>query len=394
MDWWTEVAQATASFLDRHGLLAAFVILLIEEAGVPVPVPGDFLMLILGVQARNGIVPLWQVIVAMEAATILGSTLLYYAARLGGRGLVYRYGRFMRLTPERLDRAELWLLKHGTRAVFLGRLVPGLRIVTAVACGVFSVPAKVFLPAMSLGALLYIVVYTLLGYYIGQPVLSFLERVHLPVGLLWSLVPLVIIVVWTVRARQGLGRRVGAAAGHAHLEGHEYQVRAGAIAGGLATIASTAVLNLLLNVAGNLAFNAPGTIVERTADRLAFAIAREAEPSIILLVVVAYLTVGVLWGALYGLWGESWLVAGRPDWLRGLTYALLPFGVSTFVVMPLVGLGFLGIGATGPVAVVGELIRHATYGALLGLMYPVFRARRPVRVLPHTPDELTAESPV
>src|SRR5262245_57846237 len=135
MDWWTEVGQATSSFLDRHGLLAAFVILLIEEAGVPVPVPGDFLMLVLGVQARNGVVPLWQIIVVMQLATMFGATSLYYVARFGGRGLVYRYGRFMRLTPERLDQAEQWLLKHGTRAIFLGRLVPGLRVVTAVACG-------------------------------------------------------------------------------------------------------------------------------------------------------------------------------------------------------------------------------------------------------------------
>src|SRR6516165_4989764 len=51
VDWWTEVGLATSSFIDRHGLLAAFVFLLIEEAGVPVPVPGDVLMLVLGVHA-------------------------------------------------------------------------------------------------------------------------------------------------------------------------------------------------------------------------------------------------------------------------------------------------------------------------------------------------------
>jgi membrane-associated protein len=391
MDWWTEVAQATASFLERHGLLAAFVILLIEEAGVPVPVPGDFLMLLLGIQARNGIVPLWQVIAAMELATVLGSTALYYLARFGGRELVYRYGRFIRLTPERLDKAEHWLLKHGTRAVFLGRLVPGLRIVTAVACGVFLVPARIFFPAMALGGLVYIVVYTLLGYFIGPPVLRLLERVHLPFALLGSLIPLALIVLWTIRARQGLGRRVAGSPPPSVGRGRE--VRAGAVAGALATVASTAVLNVMLNLAGNLAFNAPGTIIERTADRLAFTIAREAEASLLLVVIVAYLAVGVVYGALYGLWGESWL-ASHADWVRGLAYAVLPLGVSVFIVMPIVGLGFLGIGATGPVALVGEIIRHATYGLLLGLMYPVLRARRSVRVLPHTPEELPAESAV
>src|SRR6202011_2615251 len=157
-DWWTEVGRATASFLDRHGLLAAFVFLLVEEAGVPVPVPGDVLMLILGVRARQGFVPLWQAVATTWAGTMIGSTFLYFAARSAGRGLVYRYGRFIRLTPERLDKAEVWLKRHGSRAVFLGRLVPGLRIVTAVACGVFEIPFRVFFPAMSLGALLYILV--------------------------------------------------------------------------------------------------------------------------------------------------------------------------------------------------------------------------------------------
>src|ERR1051325_964891 len=184
VDWWTEVGLATSSFLDRHGLLAAFVFLLIEEAGVPVPVPGDVLMLVLGVHARQGIVPLWQAVGATWLGTMLGSSFLYFVSRMAGRNLVYRYGRFMRLTPERLDSTERWFNRHGSRAVFLGRLVPGLRIVTAVACGVFEVPFQVFFPAMSLGALLYIMVYTLLGFYLGPPVLNVLEKIHIPFGLL------------------------------------------------------------------------------------------------------------------------------------------------------------------------------------------------------------------
>ena len=190
VDWWTTFGLALGAFLDQHGLLAAFVLLLIEEAGVPVPVPGDVLMLVLGVHARRGSVPLWQAVAVMELATVIGSTVLYFASRMAGRVLVYRYGRFIRLSPERLDRAERWFKQHGSRAVFLGRLVPGLRIVTAVGCGVFDVPFMVFFPAMGLGALDYILVYTLLGYFLGRPVLTLLEKVHIPFGLLGSLIPL------------------------------------------------------------------------------------------------------------------------------------------------------------------------------------------------------------
>src|SRR5579859_1437707 len=343
VDWWTEVGQATSAFLDRHGLLAAFVFLLIEEAGVPVPVPGDVLMLVLGVHARLGTVPLWQAVGATWLGTIIGSTFLYFASRKVGRGLVYRYGRFIRLTPTRLDSTEQWLKEHGSRAVFLGRLVPGLRILTAVACGVFEIPFTVFFPAMSLGALLYILVYTLLGYFLGQPVLDLLEKIHIPFGLLGSLVPLSLILLWTYRARQGLGRR----ATTPFPADHEQQLRAGAVAGGLATISSTLLFNVVINLAGNIAFNAPGTLVEQTAARLAFAFARELQPVLLFIALPAFLGVGVLWGALYGLWMEARLPVDWPDWLKGLAFAGLPLATSFLVIMPMLGLGFLGVGATG-----------------------------------------------
>ena len=71
MNWWDVVREASDAFLTRHGVLAAFVYLLVEESGVPIPVPGDFLMLTVGVRARDGALVLWQVIVAMDPGTIL-----------------------------------------------------------------------------------------------------------------------------------------------------------------------------------------------------------------------------------------------------------------------------------------------------------------------------------
>ena len=393
VDWWTEVGLATSSFLDQHGLLAAFVFLLIEEAGVPVPVPGDVAMLALGVHGKLYDYPWWwlaEPIATTWVATMIGSSFLYFVCRWAGRGLVYRYGRFIRLTPERLDTAEQWLKKHGSRAVFLGRLVPGLRIVTTVACGVLEVPYRVFFPAMSLGALVYIVVYTVLGYSLGAPVLELLEKVHLPFGLVGSLIPLALILWWTVRARQDLGKRGTGT----HPAEREVQLRAGALAGLLATVASTLVMNVTLNLAGGIAFNAPGTLVERTAARMAFALARDVEPIFLFLAVPAYLAVGVMWGAVYGIWGEPRLPTQWTDWQRGVMFAALPLLVSVLLVLPVLGLGVGGLGATGPVAFTGELIRHAVFGALLGLMLPVFRARRPIKVRPHTPAELAPEAAV
>jgi membrane protein DedA with SNARE-associated domain len=103
LTWWDLVREAGDAFLAQHGVLAAFIYLALEEGGLPIPVPGDFLMLALGVRARDGSIVLWQVIAAMEAGTVVGSSLLYLLARRGGRGVVERYGPFIGVGPEQLE---------------------------------------------------------------------------------------------------------------------------------------------------------------------------------------------------------------------------------------------------------------------------------------------------
>jgi membrane-associated protein len=376
VEWWNELRVAADAFLRQHGLLAAFVYLLVEEAGVPVPVPGDLLMLLLGVQASEGRVMLWQAVAVLEVATVLGATLLYVAARWAGRGLVYRYGRYLRLTPQRLETAERWLRRYGRVAVVVGRLFPGLRIITAVACGVLDMPARQFLPAMALGALLYITAYTLTGYYFGPPVLAFFAGLDVSLSAVLSLGLLVVALVWIVRVRvalqAGLLGDAPTARGGA-VRPRQRRLQSGALAGALATLVSTLFLNVLTHFTGTLAFQAPGTIVARTAQRLPLAVALAGGPWLLALAVPAFALVGVAWGAIYGGWAEPRLQL--PDWLSGLLFACLPLATSLLVVMPALGLG----GAAPDARIVGaagEVMRHATYGVVLGLAYPELVARQ------------------
>jgi hypothetical protein len=70
VSWWDELRRAAEAFAEQHGLAAAFLFLLVEEAGVPLPVPGDGLMLVLGVQAREG--GPWLLAVAVPAFALAG----------------------------------------------------------------------------------------------------------------------------------------------------------------------------------------------------------------------------------------------------------------------------------------------------------------------------------
>jgi len=373
VEWWTAVRLAAQGLLDQHGVLAAFLFILIEEAGVPVPVPGDFIMLVVGVHARQGQTPLWQGIVAMEAATLIGSTFLYLLARRAGRGLVYKYGRFIHLSPARLDQTERWLTEKGSVAIVLGRLIPGLRIATPITCGVFAVPLWRFIPALGVGALGYILLYTLLGYFLGPTVLALLEGIHLPLGLLGSLVPLVLLLVWVVRTRRAVRPDPRQPTGV--LE-RRHRLRDGAVAGGLATVVSTLALNVIVHVAGDLALLAPGVLVEQTAARLgAVVVARSAGPLLFILAVPVFIAVGILWGMAYAEWVEPRL--HWPDWLEGVVFSLVPLAAALLVVLPVLQSTLPAIGAIGAVGAAGELVRHLIYGLVLGLTYPLRLLRRP-----------------
>jgi membrane protein DedA with SNARE-associated domain len=386
VDWWTYGRLAATGFVDRHALLAGAVVVFVEEAGVPLPMlPGDLVMLLLGVRARQGQVPLWAALAVLELATVAGAALLYALCRRAGRGLVLRYGRYLHLTPERLARAERWIERRGFVAVAVGRLLPGLRIATVVGCGVLGVPPRVFLPGLALGGFVYLLGYALLGYFAGPAALALVERVHLPAQLLGSLLGLAVLLVWLGRARRALGRPAAApppgrpAAAPPPGPRHRRAVRrrAGAAAGAVATLAATFAANALVHLAGHLDLDllAPRELVDSAAGRLANAVARGGDLAPLLLAVPAYAAVGVLWGAIYGDRVEARLRRrGLPDWGAGLAFAALPLAVALLVLLPALGLGFPGSGASA-VAAAGEAVRHAVYGLVLGLSYPVLLAR-------------------
>ena len=365
MTWWDLVREAGDTFLVQHGVLAAFVYLALEESGLPIPVPGDFLMLALGARAREGGIVLWQVIAAMEAGTILGSSLLYLLARRGGRGVVERYGPFIGIGPAQLDRAERHLQRHGVIAVVLGRLLPGLRVVTAIACGIFRVPYRVFLPAMSLGSLIYIVGYTMLGYFAGPAVLGVFEALHLPLGLVGSGGPLLVLIAALVLVRRGLPHPLP----RPDLRPWQ-RARIGLLAGLLATLGALLTLDLMVVVAGDLAWRLPDSLPAVTAGQLAQALARDATGGLLWLVVP--LVAGVGWGGLYAAWAEPRLKGG--DAVRGLLFAFLPYLVGGALLAPLLA-QVADATQVAPVALLTEAGRQAFFGLILGLAYPVLRAR-------------------
>jgi membrane protein DedA with SNARE-associated domain len=120
------------------------------------------------VYAGTGHLSITGVIVAAALGAIIGDNLGYTAGRYGGRALVTRYGRYVRLRPEHLDYAERFFEQHGDKTVFLGRFVAVLRAWAAFLAGTNRMRWPKFLLFNAAGGITWAVVFGMLGYTLGN----------------------------------------------------------------------------------------------------------------------------------------------------------------------------------------------------------------------------------
>lgn len=146
-----------------HRVSAVFLLVLIEEAGIPIPVPGDTLVMLAGAAPQRSIGYDVTVIGLCSLAVFMGSSALYSVARHGGRALLDKYGKYIRLNRRRLDRMERWFLRRGKIAIVLGRLIPGLRIPTTIIAGLSDVPYRVYAPTAAVAAVIWSLFYFFAG---------------------------------------------------------------------------------------------------------------------------------------------------------------------------------------------------------------------------------------
>src|SRR5947209_9583473 len=113
-------------FLIQYGLAAIFLLLFVKSIGVPIPIPADLLVLTAAASAAAGKFGLWQAAGAVLLATVLGGLIQFALARGPGRGLLYRFGRYLGLTQARLDAVSTRVKKGGIVGISTAIVVPGI----------------------------------------------------------------------------------------------------------------------------------------------------------------------------------------------------------------------------------------------------------------------------
>ena len=103
----------------------------------------------------------------IATVSVIGETIVYWAARLGGRSLVFRFSRWLRLDTRHIDRAEALFLRWGIGLVMFGRILPGVRTAVSVPAGVTRMNFALFFSASFGGAYLWNTLLVGLSYLLG-----------------------------------------------------------------------------------------------------------------------------------------------------------------------------------------------------------------------------------
>lgn len=168
-----------ASIQNLSGDLLVAVIsglLFIEETGVPVPfAPGDLLLLVAGIAIASGSVDPVLMVVGVAASTILGALLGREIFSLVGRQALIRAADKLHFRPH-LERATATLRRGGARAVFIGRLTPGLRINTTQVAGVSNMPRLTYAAGLLPSVAVYMAVFMGVGALAGERVVGVLHQ--------------------------------------------------------------------------------------------------------------------------------------------------------------------------------------------------------------------------
>jgi membrane protein DedA with SNARE-associated domain len=170
------VAMPLLGVVSRFGYAGVAGLVFIESFGVPAP--GETAIIAGSAAAGNGQLNVFAVAVTAFLAAVAGDSLGYLIGRTGGRPLVLRFGRYVRLTPARLDRIERFMARRGPVVVVAARFVEGLRQLNGVVAGVTRMPFPRFLLCNAIGAAAWVGLWSAAGYFAGNHLDQISATVH------------------------------------------------------------------------------------------------------------------------------------------------------------------------------------------------------------------------
>ena len=201
--------NALSGTLQHFGLWAIGLLITLEDFGVPVP--GETILIAGAIFAGAGRINVVALGVVAFFAAVTGDNIGFAIGHFGGRALALRFGKYVFLTEERLDKAERFFDRRGSIVITFARFVEGLRQANGIIAGITGMHWLRFLVFNAIGAALWVGTWITIGYFAGNNITTIYHYITLySYYVLAGLVVLIVgYIVWRRRRRR---RRAAASA--------------------------------------------------------------------------------------------------------------------------------------------------------------------------------------
>ena len=155
------VTNTIIQVVSATGYVGLFLLMVAESCGAPAS--STIIMPFSGFLVAIGRMNFWVAVTVGTLANLTGSILIYFISLKGGRPLLKKYGRYILIAHQDLDKSDKWFAKYGEIAVFFSRLLPVIRTAISFPAGVAKMNFKKFIVFSFLGALIWNIVLVFLG---------------------------------------------------------------------------------------------------------------------------------------------------------------------------------------------------------------------------------------
>jgi membrane protein DedA with SNARE-associated domain len=171
------IVDAISNLIGEYGYPAVFAAAFLEV--IFPPIPSEVIFPLVGFIAQNRGLGLENTI-GMATVGALGSTvgaiLIFLVSARVGRTAILHFGKRVRISEQEIEKAEKWFEKYGSVAVFTARMIPGIREIISIPAGISRMNIAKFVGYTFAGSLLWCIILTLVGYYLGEAWRNFSDQ--------------------------------------------------------------------------------------------------------------------------------------------------------------------------------------------------------------------------
>ncbi len=162
----SQLSEVALGLIGRTGYAGIFLLSALESCAIPIP--SEVVVPFSGFLAASNRFNLGAVVFVATAANLIGSIILFWVGKSGGRWILERYGKYILVHEHDMEKGDEWFKKYGTKSIFWGRMIPVVRTFISLAAGVGKMNFLKFSVATFLGSLPWNAALAVIGYKAGE----------------------------------------------------------------------------------------------------------------------------------------------------------------------------------------------------------------------------------